>query len=222
MTPKILEITDNSDVNRSSVFIIQYLADDEEHEFMDPVEYEKLNIWFKTHPLSRQLKRGDVLHNVSMGDYRNDGKFIFDGENLCYPYNEPFAESACEDEPDEYGYVPKQFLAINEFPIKYWSDVIEHNFYIYANLADQQITWYPMANKQLFIGIFTPPPTHYIPNPMPHAVISDTKDIPNGAQVYTYDLNVFDDKIKSTSDIPDALASYDIDEENTLFYVNHV
>ena len=218
MAPKILEITNNAGKNRASVFVIQFLPDDEEHEFIDSSEYEKLNRWFRADPLSRQLRRGDVLHNVSMGDYRNDGKFIFDGENLCYPYNKPFAEY--DVEPDEYGYVPRQFRAVNEFPVRYWSDIIGHNFYIYADLSDQKITWYQFADNRLFLGIFTPQPTKYIPKPAAHAVVANTKDLPNDTLLFTHDINEFDYAIGSTSTVPDTLAAYGIDQENTLFYVN--
>jgi hypothetical protein len=221
-TPKILHIFDKTPCNRASVFIIQFLDDDadEEQEFEDPAEYEKLSAWFKNDPISKQMKRGDVLHNVSMGDYRNDGKFIFDGEKLCYPYNEPFAETANPDDPDpdEYGYVPRQFLAINEFPVRYWSEIIDHNYYIYADLTDfiDHITWHTIPNTQSYLGIFT---TH-TSTPKLHAIFSKTKDIPRGVQLYAYDINAFYDLFYDVLDSPtiisQTLAQHDIDPENVI------
>jgi hypothetical protein len=216
--PKILHIFDKTPCNRASVFIIQFLDDDaeEEQEFENREEYEKLSAWFKNDPISKQMKRGDVLHNVSMGDYRNDGKFIFDGEKLCYPYNKPFAESADPDDPDpdEYGYVPRQFLAINEFPVRYWSDIIEHNFFIYSDLTDfiDHITWHPIADTQLFLGCGVDPKLNNF------AVLSDTKDIPKGVSLYSYDINAFDDVLDSPTIISQALAQHDIDPENVIVY----
>ena len=212
--PKILHIFDKTLCNRASVFIIQFLDDDaDEQDFEDPVEYERLCAWFKDDPISKRMKRGDVLHNVSMGDYRNDGKFIFDGEKLCYPYNKPFADATDPDDPDEYGYVPKSFLAINEFPVRYWSEIIDHNYYIYADLTDivDHITWHPhsaLDENKLYLGTFTTPKLH--------AILSDTKDIPNGVQLYSYDINAFDDVLDSPTIISQALAQHGIDPENVI------
>jgi len=63
------------------------------------------------------VRRGDIVHLEVYGDYRNDGKFIYDGENLV-PLN---------TEIDEYGSIPNEFRVIDEFPIRYWENVIEHN-----------------------------------------------------------------------------------------------
>ena len=214
--PKILHIFDKTPCNRASVFIIQFLDDDaDEQDFEDPVEYERLCAWFKDDPISKRMKRGDVLHNVSMGDYRNDGKFIFDGEKLCYPYNKPFADATDPEDPDEYGYVPKSFLAINEFPVRYWSEIIDHNYYIYADLTDfiDHITWHALSaldESKLYLGTFS------TSTPKLHAILSDTKNIPRGVALYSYDINVFDDVLDSSTIISQALAQHGIDPENTI------
>jgi hypothetical protein len=220
--PKVLHVFDKAPCNRASVFIIQFLDDDdeEEQEFENREEYEKLSAWFKNDPISKRMKRGDVLHNVSMGDYRNDGKFIFDGEKLCYPYNEPFAETADPDDPDpdEYGYVPKSFLAINEFPVRYWSEIIDHNYYIYADLTDfiDHITWHPhcdLNENNIYLGTFT---STRAATPKTHAILSNTKDIPRGVALYSYDVNAFDDLFDSPTIISQALAQHGIDPEDVI------
>ena len=229
--PRILHIFDKTPCNRASVFIIQFLDDDaDEQDFEDPVEYDRLCAWFKDDPISKRMKRGDVLHNVSMGDYRNDGKFIFDGEKLCYPYNNPFADATDPEDPDEYGYVPKSFLAINEFPVRYWSEIIDHNYYVYADLTDivDDITWHPHSTldiNKLYLGTFSTRASTRDSTrdstPKLHAILSDTKDIPRGVQLYSYDINVFDDVLDSPTIISQALAQHDIDPEYTIVYVRN-
>lgn len=72
--------------------------------------------------LLQGLKRGDIIHFETFGDTYNDGKCIYDGEeivNLCYDryildtkrYN-------------DYGGIPKEFKCIEEFPINYWNDIL--------------------------------------------------------------------------------------------------
>ena len=55
-----------------------------------------------------------------MGSYRNDGKYIFDGDKFI----------SLEFEPDDYGNLPKEFKILDDYltfsPI-YWLDVIDHN-----------------------------------------------------------------------------------------------
>lgn len=67
--------------------------------------------------------RGDIIKNSNYS-YRNEGVYIFDGENIInldYYFI------------DDYGCVPKQFLSIEEFCPKYWSDIIQHNKIIWIN-----------------------------------------------------------------------------------------
>lgn len=66
------------------------------------------------------LKRGDIIGIESMMTYRNEGKLIFDGQNL----------QKLADEPDEYGSIPSEFMAIIEFPPFYWCQIIEHNYWV--------------------------------------------------------------------------------------------
>lgn len=62
-------------------------------------------------------QRGDIIYFDFLGGYRNQGKSIFDGQDII----------SLDYEQDDYGNVPEQFQAIIEFPPKYWSEIIEHN-----------------------------------------------------------------------------------------------
>lgn len=72
----------------------------------------------------KQVHRGDVLHVKAMGDYRNEGKFMYDGLKIV----------DLDYTRDEYGAVPAEFKVIDEFPIRYWTDAIEHNGIVHFNV----------------------------------------------------------------------------------------
>src|SRR5690349_6298526 len=63
------------------------------------------------------LVRGDIVHFESMGNYRNDGKCIYDGTDL---------QNLDRDDDDE-GSVPDDFPVIKEFPVGYWLNTIFYN-----------------------------------------------------------------------------------------------
>jgi hypothetical protein len=74
------------------------------------------------------LQWGDVVHFPDLGRYRNDGKYIWDGERLwSLDYS---------NDTDEYGCVPAGFTfdECNYDPF-YWVGVIDHNTIIRANTA---------------------------------------------------------------------------------------
>lgn len=62
------------------------------------------------------LKRGDVLHLEWEITYRNEGKYLWDGEKVVL----------LDYEDDDYGSVPKEF-AFPEFRPDYFSESIAHN-----------------------------------------------------------------------------------------------
>ncbi|MFS8159577.1 MAG: hypothetical protein ACMG6E_05075, partial [Candidatus Roizmanbacteria bacterium] len=66
--------------------------------------------------LHDDLRRGDVLHCVWVGDYRNLGKYLWDGKKVV----------SLDFDLDDYGSIPPQFSAL-EFPLGYFSDAIENN-----------------------------------------------------------------------------------------------
>ena len=52
------------------------------------------------------MRRGDILFNSIHDRYRNDGKCLFDGNELV----------GLDSDFNEYGHVSKEFLAFSEFP----------------------------------------------------------------------------------------------------------
>lgn len=74
--------------------------------------------------IKADLRRGDIVWIEAFNDYRNDGKFIFSGKVL----------EQLEFDIDEYGSVPSNYTVIDEFPIDYWIQVIDHNQIIWLNV----------------------------------------------------------------------------------------
>ena len=70
----------------------------------------------------RDLRRGDIIQDVNQ-DYRNYGKYFFDGVKIILPYMEI----------DDYGSIPPSFEAVTEFPVHYWYGIVDHNEYIWLN-----------------------------------------------------------------------------------------
>jgi hypothetical protein len=62
------------------------------------------------------IKRGDLVI-LERDRYRNDNVYIHDGNKLIDLSNHP----------DQYGNIPECFSVINEFPITYWGENIDHN-----------------------------------------------------------------------------------------------
>jgi hypothetical protein len=77
------------------------------------------------------IRRGDLVVLAEAAGYRNDGKFIYDGERIV-----PLAFDA-----DEYGHLPPAFLAITEFEPMHWHSLICHNSYVYADFGQLEIRW---------------------------------------------------------------------------------
>lgn len=87
------------------------------------------------------LRRGDIIVFDELTGYRSDGLAFFDGEQIIHP----------EDEPDDYGTIPRQFQVItNGVPIDYWhgagdaSNLFDwHNNYVWfdhRDVVDQCLT----------------------------------------------------------------------------------
>jgi hypothetical protein len=64
------------------------------------------------------ISRGDIV--AINNDHRNDGKFVYNGDKL----------ENLESEVDEEGHIPKKYLAIDEFHIKFWEETIDHNTFV--------------------------------------------------------------------------------------------
>jgi len=79
-----------------------------------------------------KLKRGDVCHYDELSSYRNDNRYIFDGQHLI-----PFSH-----ELDEYGIIPSSFVVLDEkeaFDINHFDNVRTHN----------DIVWIAMEGSRL-------------------------------------------------------------------------
>ena len=141
--------------NKASEFFvdckpISEFRDDPFEIYRDQDEYKRLCDWFHKSNVKKKMKRGDVLRNDAMCAERNEGLFIYDGKTLVYPYNNnPFLADSRDDGIDEFGYVPIQFLAITEFPVRHWCGIVEHNSYIYADLSCFDLEFTEFIEKQV-------------------------------------------------------------------------
>jgi hypothetical protein len=75
---------------------------------------------------------GDIVHFPVFGDYRNDGKYIFDGNKVL--------ELDYSEENDEYGCVPDEFtLEKCDYERYYFSQAISHNLILKTTMDDKEI-----------------------------------------------------------------------------------
>lgn len=75
--------------------------------------------------------RGDVIgiKNIKNYGYRNVGKYMWDGRKLV----------ELDEEYDEYGHVPIEFLVGKEFHAMYWRNTIVHNELVYAKFIKKDL-----------------------------------------------------------------------------------
>ena len=104
----------------------------------------------------QNARRGDVIHLEVEGDYRNNGKSMYDGNEIVPLYYEI----------DDYGSVPPQFKVIDEFPIRYWHtenlDIIDHNtivFFDAKSYIDQIMTNLKLIKENRYGVVYK---THFI------------------------------------------------------------
>ena len=128
MTHSVFKIVDVEKYDDHATLFCISSGDDIESDYFDVNDYNNMIAWFhSTHDLiAAGLKRGDIIHNLDMGEYRNDGKFIYDGNTLAY----------LDYSIDEYGSVPNSFHVLSEFPLYYWDKHIAHNSIVHANVSD--------------------------------------------------------------------------------------
>lgn len=129
--------------------ILQSVSDTQEEEDVvleylnkSPKVWEFLNSSDKREGKFR-IQRGDVVHIAVASNYRNDFKYIYDG----------FLLMGLDHDIDDYGSVPSTFSVIDEFPIGYWDDVIEHNNINYFNPTPYEDQIY--ANLKLVGTIYS-------------------------------------------------------------------
>lgn len=104
-----------------------FIASEDEEFENEATEIYKNSFLFSKCP----LKRGDLIRfKTNYYPSTNDGKFIYDGQSLL----------SLDFEYNENGSCPKEFLVINEFPIKYFTESIINNSLVYSNISDVKLT----------------------------------------------------------------------------------
>jgi hypothetical protein len=97
------------------------------------------------------IKRGDVIHFGNVGNYRNEGKCLYDGTNFV----------SLDYTLDPYGAVPSMFK-IEEFsnPL-YFSKSISHNYFVNIDGINYKI----ISKKKILKKSFVYHVKHnYLPN----------------------------------------------------------
>ena len=89
---------------------------------MDPddEDMETLNNAILPYVLDQGANRGDIIYIGTKEGYRNENKYVFDGDKIIH----------LSYEPDEYGCIPYGFEILDDdltFSAIYWLDVIAHN-----------------------------------------------------------------------------------------------
>ena len=135
------------------------------YEWMWPNHpYPELIRAFNILQLDYDIRRGDVVHNQYEGSYKNEGRYVFDGEKLTGLYfgieyngyesessvdadcdeDDSDDESSDEDRVDEYG--GDTFgggtdivLGIIDVPLDFWYDTICHNNLIWCDFTKFQL-----------------------------------------------------------------------------------
>lgn len=89
----------------------EIIANDDDDEDCNIITDEKRKIMLK-YLIDQKfnIKRGDLIRLSSRVGYRNNGVAIYNGKEII----------DLESEIDDYGYLPKEFKVIDEFPIGYF------------------------------------------------------------------------------------------------------
>lgn len=88
---------------------------------LDPEDYEgQLRLINRHLGSMKDLRRGDLIGLAMFMGYRNDGTFIYDGKEAV----------ELSEDPDDCGTVPLIFSVPDEFPVRYWEDLVIHNSYV--------------------------------------------------------------------------------------------
>lgn len=95
----------------------------------DDDEIERFGLQSYARTLRGIAKRGDIVHFEDFGDYRNDGRFVWNGEEL---------ESLYFDYVD-YGTIPPSYPVVYEFPLLYWTGSLNHNYVVYCDLSEELV-----------------------------------------------------------------------------------
>ena len=102
--------------------LVEATADREDFGYDNDDDLDLLDEEIKKNLKTLPLLRGDVIFLGWNGEYRNEDKFIWDGEKV----------NALETEIDGYGSVPKEFT-FPEFPLDHFFRSIVHNHIIWLS-----------------------------------------------------------------------------------------
>lgn len=111
--------------DRASFYEVAPWLKDRDGRYLKDEYYDEIDDWMQQVNtilpfVSDKLKRGDIVHFEQFGDYRNDGKYIYDGTKLL----------PLDTDYDDYGQLPLEFKVPTEFPPRYWSEYIDHNVFV--------------------------------------------------------------------------------------------
>lgn len=110
---------------RAREFKVDYLTADQINRFKNNhLEFDNYIIKNKR-IFPRGLKKGDIV--TFFEDKNNYGKTIFDGE-IIEPLRDNFNLNS---DSDEFKIIPQNYT-LDNFPPKYWSEIIKNNSYIWS------------------------------------------------------------------------------------------
>src|SRR3989338_1544880 len=89
----------------------------------DVWELSKESIKMLTENIPESTRIGDIIHISEYGEYRNDGKLIYNGIQLEILY----------DAVDEYGSVPYTYTVGDYYKSKHWNKTINHNSVVWID-----------------------------------------------------------------------------------------
>ncbi len=98
---------------------------------------------FRLFKQGSNIQKGDVLHNIFEGNHGNEGKYIFDGENL----------TELDYTLDPFGSCTDILLGITEVPVNFWNNTIDNNLFIWCDLSSFELKNIKKLTNITYIGI---------------------------------------------------------------------
>jgi hypothetical protein len=166
---KIDEYLEQNPQQHANLFEIRVeLSESEFDQDMDFIISDSLQEAFDKWPYRHFMRRGDILFNSIYPRYRNDGKCLFDGEQLI----------GLDSEFNEYGHVSKEFLAFIEFPPNYW-DNLTYNGINIAWVDFSQLNVNNIGNINRYDNIYSCYEVEYNDNTY-RLLLEQNEEIPEG------------------------------------------
>lgn len=166
---KIDEYLEQNPQQHANLFEIRVeLSESEFDQDMDFIISASLQEAFDKWPYRHFMRRGDILFNSIYPRYRNDGKCLFDGEQLI----------GLDSEFNEYGHVSKEFLAFTEFPPNYW-DNLAYNGINIAWVDFSQLNVNNIGNINRYDNIYSCYEVEYNDNTY-RLLLEQNEEIPEG------------------------------------------